>query len=102
VGDELRSQNALVPLSIDRTSSAEVAFTDAGFSVEVAGGAKDRTVQRSGDRSFFADTRTDTDALIVPTAAIQRTASGKRRRWIRLTMDRIRSLLPLNTHRPPA
>jgi len=68
IGDELRSQNALAPLSVDRTSSAEVAFTEAGFSAEVAGGAKDRIVQRSGDRSFFADTRTDTDALIVPTA----------------------------------
>lgn len=68
VGDSLKSDNALVPLSVDRRSAADVTFTDADFSVEVAGNAKDRTVQRAGDRSFFAELRTDTDAVVVPTA----------------------------------
>lgn len=67
-GGDLRSDNALVPLSIERKGSADVTFTEAGFSAEVAGGAKDRTVQRAGDRSFFAELRTDTDAVVVPTA----------------------------------
>jgi hypothetical protein len=67
VGANLESDNAFVPLSVDRTSSADVTFPESGFSVEVAGKAKDRLVQRSAGRLFFAETRPDTDALVTPT-----------------------------------
>jgi len=66
-GADLTSDNAFVPLRVDRTSSADVTFPESGFSVEVAGNAKDRLVQRSAGRLFFAETRPDTDALVTPT-----------------------------------